>query len=86
MTLWHRLAILLPLAVLLAACSKDVDLACDEVRVYQQAVAGKRVVAPAGLDDLDPLKEVPLPEASPRDERPAGSACIDRPPSVQIGS
>jgi hypothetical protein len=73
------------LLVALAGCGKDVDLTCDEVQTYQMAVPGKRVEVPGGLDPLDPLKEVPLPKSSPRTARPAGSACIDRPPKIQIG-
>ena len=69
----------------LAACGKDMDLTCDDVQTYQLAVASKRVEVPDDLDALDPLKEVPLPHASPRAERPAGSACIDRPPKVKLG-
>lgn len=69
----------------LVACGKEIDITCDDVQTYQLAVAGKRVEVPEGLDPLDPLKEVPLPVASPRAERPAGSGCIDRPPGVQIG-
>lgn len=80
-----RCATVLILLGNLAACGKDVDITCDDVQTYQLAVAGKRVEVPDGLDPLDPLKEVPLPKASPRTERPAGSACIDRPPKVQLG-
>ena len=86
MTILFRLAIGLTLVMGLSACSKDVDLACDDVRAYQLSVEGKRVEAPEGLDDLDPLKEVPLPEASPRAEREDGSSCIDRPPKVRLGN
>jgi uncharacterized lipoprotein len=70
----------------LCACGKDVSLACDKVQTYQQAVSGKHITVPEGLDALDPLKEVPLPEASPRAARPPGSACIDRPPKVKLES
>jgi len=80
-----RLAIVLSLATFITACGKDVDLTCDDVQTYQLAVPGKRIVVPEGLDPLDPLQEVPLPEASPRAARPAGSPCIDRPPKVKIG-
>ena len=76
---------LLLVALLLSACGGEVNLTCDEVQTYQQAVAGKRIEVPDGLDSLDPLRELPLPEASPRPPRPAGSACIDRPPNVRIG-
>ena len=76
------------LAIVLAglvACSGNVDLSCDDEQLYQLAVEGKRVVAPDDLDNLDPLRETPLPQAAPRDARPAGSDCIDRPPQVQLG-
>ena len=86
MTILFRIVIGFILVLSLSACSKDIDLACDEVQIYQLAVEGKRVEAPEGLDDLDPLKEVPLPEASPRAERSEGSNCIDRPPKVKLGS
>ncbi|MGI9271314.1 MAG: hypothetical protein ACR2QT_06030 [Woeseiaceae bacterium] len=86
MTTLFRLASLLLFVAGLSACGKDVDLTCDDVRTYQLAVEGKRVEAPEGLDDLDPQRELPLPEASPRPERPAGSTCIDRPPKVNLGN
>jgi len=81
-----RVAIGLTLATALGACGKDADLACDDVQTYQLAVPGKRVVVPEGLDPLDPLQEVPLPEAWPSAQRAEGSPCIDRPPRVKIGN
>ncbi len=85
MTALFRLAVGLLLVSVLIACGKVSDLTCEDVRVYQLAVEGKRVQVPDGLDVLDPLKELPLPKASPRAERPPGSACIDRPPKVKLG-
>ncbi|MDA0705632.1 MAG: hypothetical protein O2907_07205 [Proteobacteria bacterium] len=85
MTTLFRCAAGLLLLASLAACGKDAEITCDDVQTYQLAVAGKRVEVPAELDPLDPLKEVPLPAASPRAERPAGSPCIDRPPKVSLG-
>lgn len=79
-----RIAILLVLLVGLAGCG-GTELTCDDVRIYQLAEEGKRIEAPDGLNDLDPLKESPLPDASPRKEREPGSPCIDRPPEVKIG-
>ena len=84
MTVFER-ASLVVLLVALSGCG-GVELTCDDVRIYQLAEETKRVEAPEGLDDLDPLKEAPLPEASPRAEREPGSPCIDRPPAVTIGS
>ena len=73
-------------ASLFAGCGGTADITCDEPEYYQSAKIGKRVEPPEGLDDLDPLREMPLPEASPREPRPAGSPCFDRPPKVQIGT
>ena len=35
---------------------------------------------------LEPDREMPLPEASPRPPREPGSPCVDRPPEIEIGS
>ena len=63
-------------------CGGNVDQTCDEARLYQQAREGKRIEAPEGLSELDGLKEIPLPEASPRQPRPEGSPCLDLPPNI----
>ena len=52
----------------LGACGGSVDVTCDEVEIYQLAEKRPKVVSPDGLDSLDPLRELPLPEASPRPE------------------
>ena len=80
-----RIAILVVLLAGLGGCGR-INLTCDDVRDYQLAEEGKRIEAPDGLDDLDPVKEAPLPEASPRQEREPGSPCIDRPPEMTIGN
>ncbi len=69
----------------LSACGGSKTKSCDDVRRYQLAVEGKRIETPDDLDDLEPLREMPLPEASPRPPRPEGSPCIDLPPSVLSG-
>ena len=75
------------LAVLLVSgCGSEPVLSCDEVQRYQQAVPGKRVVAPEGLTQLDPLKELPAPEPSPQPKRPPGATCLDMPPGSIGGS
>jgi len=67
----------------LSACNRgEIKLTCDEIKPYQEVVAGKRVVVPEGLDPLDEFKELPLPE-SDAPPRPAGSKCIDLPPSIR---
>ncbi len=65
-----------------AGCGGNVDLTCDEVRQYELAQEGKRIEVPEGLDSLDELKEIPLPQASPREKRPEGSPCLDLPPAI----
>ena len=68
----------------LSACGGAKNLTCDEVQKYQLSEQSKRVEAPEGLDDLDPLREMTLPEASPREPRPPGSECFDRPPAIKL--
>ncbi len=80
-----RLTVLGLLVVALNACGAK-NLTCDDVQHYQLSEEGKRVTAPEGLDDLDPLREMPLPEASPRAARPEGSECFDRPPAISLGT
>ncbi len=80
-----RRTVLVMLLAGLGGCG-GVELTCNDVRAYQLAEESKRVEAPDDLDNLDPLREVPLPEASPRAEREPGSPCVDRPPAVKIGN
>ena len=77
-------SIFLILVASLAACGGSSDLTCDEGN-YKSAVRGPQVDTPPDLDDLDPLREMPLPSASPREDRPVGAPCLDMPPTV-IGS
>ena len=85
MTLTRRVMVLLVI-VGFAGCKGTVELSCDEVATYQLAVEGRRVDVPADLDSLEPLREMPMPEASPQSPRPPDSPCIDQPPKVKIGS
>ena len=80
-----NLLLVLVLLLAVSACSGNKIAACDDVQRYQLAVESGRIETPDDLDDLDPLREMPLPEASPRPERPEGSPCIDLPPSVLSG-
>jgi len=64
----------------LAACGSG-NQKCDE-GPYQTAVLAPRVQAPEDLDNLEPLREMPLPAASPQAPRPEGSPCLDKPPVV----
>ena len=77
-----RIVALVTIAGFLGACGGPPNLTCDKVQPYQQVTPHKKIEAPEDLDDLDPLREVPVPEASPRPSRPAGSPCIDLPPGA----
>jgi len=65
----------------LSACGGSKELTCDE-GPYRDAVNAPRIQVPEDLDSLEPLREIPLPEASPRPDRPEGSPCLDRPPTA----
>ena len=68
----------------LAACGGSKDLTCDDESPYQSSVRAPRVQSPADLDSLEPLREMPLPAASPQAPRPEGSPCLDRPPMIDV--
>ncbi|HNP65201.1 MAG TPA: hypothetical protein PKH39_14790 [Woeseiaceae bacterium] len=72
------------LGVLTSCGGAKVNETCDEVRAYQLVVPGKRIVVPDGLDPLDEFKEMPIPKAE-TPPRPAGSRCIESPPSILVG-
>ena len=80
-----NLLVLLVLLWAVSACGGNEHKSCDEVRSYQLAAEGKRIESPDDLNDLDSLREMPLPEANPRPPRPEGSPCLDLPPSVLTG-
>ena len=70
------------LSVLLAGCGGNVgSVSCDE-GPYLAAVSAPKVQAPEGLDDLDPLAEMPMPEASPQEPRPDDGRCLEQPPTI----
>ena len=75
-----NLLVLVALLAGVSACGGNDT--CDEEQRYQLAAEGKRLETPDDLDDLEPLREMPLPQASPRPPPPEGSPCIDLPPSV----
>ncbi len=69
----------------LGACGdKEIRMTCDEPQPYQSVVASKHVVVPDGLDPLDNLKEMSIPEAE-SSPRPEGSDCIENPPPILSG-
>ena len=77
-----NLRLILPgLVLAMAGCGEPAMLACDE-GPYQTAVRAPKVESPDGLDDLNPLNEVPLPASAPPAPRPEGSPCLDFPPRI----
>lgn len=66
----------------LAGCGGEVDLTCDDPSPYQEAIQNERLRTPEDLDAPQPSREMPIPEANPRPERPKGSPCLDLPPRI----
>jgi uncharacterized lipoprotein len=76
--------LLASLLVTLAACGGDSGLKCDKNVAYLQARETPRVKAPEGLDDLDALREMPLPKASPQAPQAPDGKCLEHPPVVRV--
>jgi len=66
----------------LSACRGGGELKCDNEGVYQRATTTPRVKAPEGLDNLEVLKEMPLPEASPQAAGAVAEGCLESPPVI----
>jgi hypothetical protein len=79
-----RLIVMLAIFGGLSACGGDgpIITTCDEPQRYQGVTAGKRVVAPEGLDPLDEFAEMPIPKSQDAPARPPGSPCIELPPKA----
>lgn len=75
------LALVLGFVALTSGCSSS-SATCDEPKRYQEAREGVRIDAPDDLDELQESVELKIPKASPRDERPSGSPCLELPPSL----
>ena len=71
----------IPVVLVVAGCGTAKIEECDS-GPYQVAIRAPKVQAPEGLDNLDPLNEMPLPAASPRPPRPEGSPCLEAPPQI----
>ena len=75
--------IALALVASLSACgSKGGAKKCNKPQRYQESVQNERLKAPDGLDGLDTLREMPVPEANPRPERPPEAPCLELPPRI----
>lgn len=69
----------------LAGCggNKDLTRTCDERQLYQEAEAHEKLKVPEDLDELDELKEIPLPEAAPAADRDEPETpCLELPPGI----
>lgn len=77
------IALLASLALaILTGCRGGGEIKCDDTGNYVAAGETRRISVPNDLDELDILKEAPLPEASPRSDRPAGAGCLEAPPRI----
>ena len=72
---------IIPVLLVVAGCGGSKMMECDS-GPYLTAMRTPKVQAPEGLDNLDPLNEVPLPAASPQQPRPEGSPCLEHPPQI----
>ena len=77
------LALFFLVPAVIAGCRGGGEIRCDEGGGYALARETPRVRAPDDLDDLDVLREAPLPAASPRPERPASAGCLESPPKIE---
>lgn len=86
MTRWPSMTVLL-LAALLSGCGmfgpKEED--CDKSLRFQNREVGERVVAPEGLDQLNPYEEMQIPAADPDAAPPVPGKCVDSPPRIKMG-
>lgn len=80
------LAVLAALMLAVTACGGDkpVERSCKEHVLYKQAREHPRIEAPEGMTELDPEREMQVPEPSPQPGRPADAPCLDLPPSVLV--
>ena len=78
-----RRLVLLTGVLLVAGCGGETMMTCDE-GPYLAALRAPRVAAPEGLDNLNPLSEMPLPEASPREDDGYAGPCLESPPQILI--
>jgi len=85
MTKCQLLAVLM-LGASLSACggNKPKEVDCEKQVQFQNREVGKRVVAPAGLDQLDEFEEMPIPHADPDAAPHPGGPCADEPPSITV--
>lgn len=80
----QKMAVPVVLVLLLGACGGAASV-CEKPKLYQQSQLGKRIEVPEGLSPLQPGREMSIPDASPRDPRPAGAPCLEMPPTFSVG-
>ncbi len=74
-----RNAVCLVVAAMLFGCGGN-D-ACEKPGPYQESIEGPRIEVPEGLTELQPSRELRVPETSPPPPRPADAPCLELPPS-----
>ena len=74
------------LATMAGGCGGTIDRTCDDPQPYQSAAEGRKLETPDGLDELDELREMPIPVAEVDEPRQPGAPCIDIPPGVRLVS
>ena len=76
-----RMLGVLTLLGILGGCGGNKAMTCDEPQRYQASQQGQRIVAPDGLDDLQPGRELAIPDPSPQAPRLEDAPCLERPPA-----
>ncbi len=79
-----RIALLVATATLITACGGSQT--CDKPQIYESARPGQKIEVPEGLDPLPTDNEVPIPQASRKNERAEGDPCLDYPPVLRTSS
>ena len=70
------------LLVGLSACRGGGEIKCKGSTDYMSAREALPVKAPDDLDNLDKLRELPVPEASPQTVEVQEGECLDSPPDL----
>ncbi len=82
-TILGLISIVLTCGVLSGCGKAELVQSCDNRReAYEDAVEHGRLKVPEDLDEPSRLKQLPLPEAAPAEERPADAPCLELPPGV----
>jgi uncharacterized lipoprotein len=73
---------LMMLAMTACGGDKPVARSCDEHILYKEAREHRRIESPEDMSQLDPGREMQVPEPSPQPGRATDAPCLDLPPEV----